>query len=267
MQDVNKDTAVILEVENLRTVLSGQEIHKGLSLSIKRGEIVGFIGPSGEGKTTLLRTILMLIRPESGAVKVFGVDTKDCTEEQAKWVRQQWGVMFQSGALFGSLTVLENVMFPIKEDKVHISKRLIKELALFKIALVGLSKDDALKYPAELSGGMKKRVALARALALDPALIFLDEPTSGLDPRSADDFDKLVLRLHKDLDITVVIISHDLDTLWRVTDRVIFIGGGKILANCAMPELLTSKDSVIQEYLSGPRGRQIRTLEGKGDGY
>lgn len=261
------DPRIILEVDQLTTELGGQEIHHQLSLQIRRGEIVAIIGPSGQGKTTLLRAILMLLRPKAGRINVCGVDVTECSEEEAKWVREHWGVMFQSGALFSSLTVLENVMFPIQEDRTGLSLSLIEKIALFKIALVGLGPDDYSKLPAELSGGMKKRAALARALALDPVLLFLDEPTAGLDPRSADDFDELMLRLNRDLDLTLVLITHDLDTLWRVPHRILFVGEGKILADCSMAELVTHPHPLIQEYLSGPRIQQRRNLEMQADGF
>ncbi|OGO93065.1 MAG: ABC transporter ATP-binding protein [Coxiella sp. RIFCSPHIGHO2_12_FULL_44_14] len=248
----------ILNLDRVTAVLNRKKILDNVSLSIQQGEIVGIIGPSGQGKTTLLKTILMLLQPQSGSVNVFDVEITRCSEEDMKWVREQWGVMFQNGALFSSLTVLENIMFPIIENRVGLSEPLMQKIALFKIALVGLEKETGLKYPAELSGGMGKCVALARALALDPKLLFLDEPTAGLDPKSADDFDDLILRLHKDLGITVLIVTHDLDTLWRVPDRVVFIAEGKILAVCPMEELMHEKNPLIQDYLSGPRGQQQR---------
>jgi len=267
MQQHRSDPKIILEVDHITTEIAGREIHKDLSLSIKRGEIVAIIGPSGQGKTTLLRTVLMLLRPNSGHIRVCGIDVTACTDAEAKWVREHWGVMFQSGALFSSLTVLENVMFPIREDRTGLSEALIEEIALFKIALVGLGPDAVNKFPAELSGGMKKRAAMARALALDPTLVFLDEPTAGLDPKSADDFDELMLRLNKDLGLTLVIITHDLDTLWRVPDRVLFIGEGKTLSDCSMSELVTLPHPLIQEYLSGPRIQQRRDLESQLHGH
>lgn len=248
--------APILTIRELTTVLGGKKILDGVNLSIHRGEIVAIIGPSGQGKTTLLKTILMLLEAKKGSIHILGVDILNSSKKEREWVRTQWGVMFQSGALFSSLTVLENILFPIVENRLEISQKLMQELALFKIALVGLEDDAGLKYPSELSGGMEKRVALARALALDPQLLFLDEPTAGLDPKSSDDFDRLILQLHSDLNITVLMVTHDLDTLWRVPDRVVFLAEGKILAACPMKQLMQEKHPLIQNYLSGPRGQR-----------
>lgn len=250
----------IIAIKDLVTVLGGDTVHNQLDFSVHAGEIIAIVGASGCGKTTLIRVILMLLQPCFGSVNVFGIDVLRCTPRQANRIRKRWGVMFQSGALFSSLTVLENIIFPMEEAGV-LSPDKQRKLALFKLALVGLPQETALKYPAELSGGMRKRVALARALALDPQLVFLDEPTAGLDPQSADAFDDLVLQLHRLLEITLVMITHDLDTLWRVPDRVVFLGEGKVLAACPMAELVQHQHPLIQGYFSGPRGQQQRTIK------
>lgn len=247
----------IIEVRNLTTRVGGQIVHDKLDLDIKYGEKIAIIGSSGCGKTTLIRAILMLLRPTLGSIKVFGVELMRCSEAEMSRVRQRWGVMFQGGALYSSLTVLENIMFPFYEET-NLSEALVREIALFKIGLVGLPKDAAMKFPAELSGGMKKRAAMARTIALDPELVILDEPTAGLDPKSADNFDNLLLKLHDLLGMTLISITHDLDTLWRLPDRVIFLGRNKVLAACPMAELVEIDDPDIQAYFSGPRGQQQR---------
>ena len=245
----------IIEIEDLKNYLGGQWVHEGLNLTVKKGEIIAIIGASGCGKTTLLRSILMLRQQTAGSIKVFGVDTVKCTEAEAFEIQQRWGVMFQSGALFSSLSVLANVMFPISKFS-KLSKEAQKEIALLKIALVGLELEAATKYPAELSGGMKKRVAMARAIAIDPELVFLDEPTAGLDPKSAGELDELILHLRESLGLTFVMVTHDLDTLWRVPDRVIYLGEGKVLAAVHMAELVKQEHPLIQAYFSGYRAKQ-----------
>lgn len=242
----------IIEINNLQNTLGGKIIHDNLNMTVARGEIIAIVGGSGAGKTTLLRSILMLLKPTAGEIKVFGTNVWDCSEREAQSIRHRWGVMFQSSALFSSLCVLQNVIFPM-EELVKISPSMQREIALLKITLAGLMPEDGAKFPAELSGGMKKRAALARAIALDPELVFLDEPTSGLDPKSAGDFDQLILRLRASLGITFVMITHDLDSLWLVPDRVLFLGEGKVLAAKPMAELVKDPNPVIQDYLSGVR--------------
>jgi len=245
----------IIEVRNLRNFLGGHWVHDGVDLEVKKGEIVAIIGGSGCGKTTLLRSILMLHPYNSGTVKVFNIDINVCSLQQAESVRHRWGVMFQSGALFSSLTLLENVMFPLQQFTT-LAKNKLKELAYLKIILAGLEPDAAVKYPAELSGGMKKRAALARAIALDPELLFLDEPTAGLDPEAAGALDELVINLRAHLGITFVMVTHDLDTLWRVPDRVIYLGKGKTLAAEPISELYQNTHPLIRSYFSGERSQQ-----------
>jgi len=244
----------IIEVKGLKNFLGGHWVHNDLNLTIQKGEIIAIIGGSGCGKTTLLRSLLMLLRPTAGMIKVFDTEITQCTPAQALQVQKRWGVLFQNNALFSSLTLLENVLFPLKEYA-KLPKTMQNEIALLKIVLAGLEAEAGNKYPAELSGGMQKRGALARAIALDPELLFLDEPTAGLDPNSAGDLDQLILKLHDSLGLTVVIVTHDLDTLWTVPQRVIFLGEGKVLAAEPMRELVQNQHPLIRDYFSGPRAQ------------
>ncbi len=264
---VDENHDVIIEIHDLKNYLGGHWVHDGLNLTVRRGEIIAIIGGSGCGKTTLLRSILMLRRQTSGTIKVFGTDTSSCTTSEAKAVRERWGVMFQSSALFSSLNLLENVMFPLRQ-KNNISKSVAREIARLKIGLSGLEAEAADKFPSELSGGMRKRGALARAIALDPELVFLDEPTAGLDPKSAGDLDGLVLSMRENLGLTFVMVTHDLDTLWRVPDRVIYLGEGQVLAATSMSEMVKQEHPLIQAYFSGARSQERRTLfEGTRNGH
>ncbi len=241
-----------IQVTGLKNYLGNRWVHDGLNFEINENEIVAIIGASGCGKTTLLRSILMLNTQTAGDIEVFGINTLTASFEQRMLIRRRWGVMFQSAALFSSFTLLENVIFPMHE-LTNLSRQMKKELAQLKIELSGLEPDAALKYPSELSGGMKKRAALARAIAVDPELLFLDEPTAGLDPKSAGELDDLVLEMRENLGLTFVIVTHDLDTLWRVPDRVMFIGDGKVLALMPMQELVKQTHPLIRGYFSGPR--------------
>lgn len=242
----------MIKVTDLKNYLGNRWVHDGLNFEINQNEIVAIIGASGCGKTTLLRTILMLNTQTAGNIEVFGINTQTAPFEQRMSIRRRWGVMFQSAALFSSLTLLENVIFPMNE-LTNLSRQMKKELAQLKIELSGLEPDAALKYPSELSGGMKKRAALARAIAVDPELLFLDEPTAGLDPKSAGELDELILEMRENLGLTFMIVTHDLDTLWRVPDRVMFIGDGKVLALMPMKELVKQTHPLIRGYFSGPR--------------
>ena len=242
----------IIEIHNLRNKLGEQWVHNGLSLTINQGEIVAIIGSSGCGKTTLLRSILMLQKPASGVINVFGIDIFECSRAEALSVKRRWGVMFQSAALFSSLCVLENVLFPLHEYS-DLQTKTQKKLAILKIVLVGLDLKAANKYPDELSGGMKKRAALARAIALDPELLFLDEPTTGLDTKNVKELNRLILYLQKTLGLTFVIATHDLDTLWQVPNRILFLGEGKVLAALPMNELVDQEHPLIQDYFYSER--------------
>lgn len=252
----------VIEIKNLGNYLGERWVHQGLNLTVHKGEIVAIIGPSGCGKTTLLRSILMLHQQTEGSIKLFGVDTIDSNESEKLAIRQRIGVMFQSGALFSSLTVLENILYPLAEFT-RLCHTEIEKIALLKLAMVGLEMDAATKYPSELSGGMKKRAAAARSLALDPELLFLDEPTAGLDPKSAGELDSLILHLRNSLGITIVMVTHDLDTLWRVPDRVIYLGEGKVLAAVSMQEMEKQEHPLIRDYFSGPRAQTRAEMAGK----
>lgn len=229
-------------------------VHNGLNLDVKKGEVIGVIGPSGCGKSVLLRTIVGLRPPQGGMIEVFGQKLASLSTAERRRMEQNWGVMFQDGALFSSLTVLENVMVPLREHT-RMPKSLMEELALMKIRMSGLELEAAGKFPSELSGGMRKRAALARALALDPALLFLDEPTAGLDPVTAGRFDALVRELQQAMGLTVFLVTHDLDTLAATCDRIAVLGNKRLLAIGTMGTLRVNPDPWIQDYFSGPRGR------------
>ncbi len=243
-------------ITNLHNVFGAAVVHDGLSLTVNRGEILGVVGGSGTGKSVLMRSIIGLQKPESGQIKLFGQDIlSDDGADIGDDIRARWGVLFQGGALFSTLTVAENVEVPIKEFYPDIADDLLDEIARFKVMLSGLPDDAAAKYPSELSGGMRKRAGLARALALDPELLFLDEPTAGLDPIGAAAFDRLIRELQETLGLTVFLITHDLDSLHAICDRVAVLADGRVIAVGTIPELLASSHPWIQEYFNGPRGR------------
>ena len=247
-------TEALIEVRGLLSQFGEQVIHQDLDLDVMRGEVLGVVGGSGTGKTVLLNTIIGLKQPEGGSVRIFGHDTADLTSEQAADIERRTGVLFQQGALFSSLTVLENVASPLVEHT-HLSRDTIRELAEMKIAMVGLNPDAHHKKPAELSGGMRKRVGLARALALDPELIFLDEPTAGLDPIGAAAFDQLIRDLSDDLGLTVFMITHDLDSLYAICDKVAVLADKHVVEKATVQDLERSDHPWIREYFLGPRGR------------
>ncbi|MBI2286861.1 MAG: ATP-binding cassette domain-containing protein [Nitrosomonadales bacterium] len=247
----------VIEIRDLNTRFGDAVVHRDVSLSVRRGDIFALVGGSGCGKSTLLREIIMLQQPVSGSIRVFGQEVIGLSDEQALPLRRRWGMMFERGALFSSLTVAENVAMVLREHT-RLGAALIDEIAALKIALTGLPADAGSKYPSELSGGMRKRAALARALALDPELLFLDEPTAGLDPLSAAGIDELVHQLRDALGITIMMVTHDLDLLWRAADRVAVLGEERILGNGTMQELARSEHPIIREYFYGPRGRGAR---------
>ena len=254
LPDAERSTTPMVEISDLTMRYGRRLIHGPLDLRVHRGEILAIVGGNGSGKTTLLREMALLQRPSSGTVRMFGADAAAMDEAQTLRARRHIGILFQNGALFGGMSVLENVGMPLREHT-RLGRALIDEIACVKLALVGLTPDDGLLFPSQLSGGMRKRAALARAIAMDPDLLFLDEPTSGLDPLSADAFDELVLDLKAALDPTVVLVTHDLDTLWRVADRVVLLGEGRLLADGSMPELARSQDPAVLRFFQGTRGR------------
>jgi phospholipid/cholesterol/gamma-HCH transport system ATP-binding protein len=253
------DDGVVITVRDLKNCFGEQVVHEGLDLDVRRGEILGVVGGSGTGKSVLMRSIIGLQLPDEGEVTVFGEPMIGRDEEEAKHVRRRWGILFQGGALFSTLTVAENVQVPIKEYFPRISQKLLDEIASYKIVMSGLPAEAGPKYPSELSGGMKKRAGIARALALDPQLLFLDEPTAGLDPIGAAAFDQLIKELQKALGLTVFLITHDLDTLYAICDRVAVLADRKVVAVGTIPELLALDHEWIQEYFRGPRGRAAAT--------
>jgi phospholipid/cholesterol/gamma-HCH transport system ATP-binding protein len=255
-----------IEIEGLTNAFGDHVIHEALDLKVRRGEIIGVVGGSGTGKSVLMRSVIGLQQPRSGKIHVFGHDIADgMTEDEGDDIRSRWGVLFQSGALFSTLTVAENVEVPLREFYPEISQELLHEIALYKVMLSGLPAEAAAKYPSELSGGMKKRAGLARALALDPELLFLDEPTAGLDPIGAAAFDRLTRELQETLGLTVFLITHDLDTLHEICDRVAVLADRQVIAVGTIPELLATDHPWIQEYFNGPRGRAAQVAQARND--
>jgi phospholipid/cholesterol/gamma-HCH transport system ATP-binding protein len=240
---------IAIEAKNIVTQFGQSVIHDEVSFKIQRGEIFGLLGGSGSGKTTLLREMIMLQKTSGGQMLVLGTDVMKISSKMAQKLRQKWGVLFQFGALFTSLTILENVMIGMREYT-NLPDWIIEESALMKLSMVGLPPKVANMYPSELSGGMKKRAALARALALDPKLLFLDEPTSGLDPQSARTFDELIVTLRDTLGITVVMVTHDKDTMANVLDRFIILGNKKVLFEGNMELLKQTRDDELKKFLS-----------------
>ena len=255
-----------IRVRGLRNSFASQVVHDNLDLDVRRGEILGVVGGSGTGKSVLMRSIIGLQEPDEGEITVFGTSTLDLPDEATtRDVRRRWGVLFQGGALFSTLTVAENVQVPIREFYPLLGQQLLDDIAAYKVVLAGLPADAGPKYPSQLSGGMVKRAALARALALDPALLFLDEPTAGLDPISAAAFDELIRDLTDTLGLTVLLITHDLDTLHSVCDRVAVLADKRVIAIGTIDELVATDHPWIQEYFMGPRGRAATIAEHKRD--
>ncbi|MBK1684648.1 ABC transporter ATP-binding protein [Rhodoferax fermentans] len=244
----------VLEMQQVVTRFGQHVVHKDINLAVRRAEVFAVIGGSGTGKSTLLREMILLQTPNAGHIRVLGVDLANISDAAALALRQRFGVLFQQGGLFGSLTVLENIGLPLREHR-QLGNREVDALAAEKLAAVGLAASVARQYPSELSGGMLKRAALARALVLEPELLFLDEPTAGLDPQSAAGIDELVLRLCDTLGLTVVMITHDLDLLWQVADRVAVLADGRVQAIGSMAELAAMSDPAIRPFFDGPRAR------------
>lgn len=243
----------IIKVRDLVVGFGDQIVLDHLSLDVRRGEILGVVGASGAGKSVLLRTIIGLLPRRQGSIEVLGVDLAKVGEAERRALERRWGILFQQGALFSSLTVRENVQFPMREN-LELSPRLMDEMALAKLQMVGLTPDDLNRYPAELSGGMTKRVALARALALDPEIVFLDEPTSGLDPISGGDFDELIRTLQQTLGLTVFMVTHDLESLYTACDRVAALADGKVVAEGPIEVMLECEHPWVKTYFKGKRG-------------
>jgi phospholipid/cholesterol/gamma-HCH transport system ATP-binding protein len=243
-------------IRGLKNQFGDAVVHEDLNLDVRSGEILGVVGGSGTGKSVLMRSIIGLQTPTAGEIEVYGktLDTI-ANEEESRDLRRRWGVMFQGGALFSTLSVAENIQVPLREYYPRLDQRLLDEIAAYKVAMVGLPPDAGPKYPAELSGGMVKRAGLARALALDPALLFLDEPTAGLDPIGAAKFDELIRELADTMGLTVFLITHDLDSLYATCDRVAVLAEKKVIAVGTIPELLATEHPWIQDYFNGPRGR------------
>ena len=255
---IHSEDDIIIRIRGLRNQFGAQVVHENLDLDVRRGEIIGVVGGSGTGKSVLLRSIIGLQTPAEGSIEVLGYDARALSEAEAKELRRSWGVLFQNGALFTSLTVAENVQVPLREYY-QMDQTLLDELAAFKIALVGLPREAGPKFPSDLSGGMRKRAGLARALALDPQILFLDEPTAGLDPIGAAAIDDLVVRLRDTLGLTVFLITHDLDTLHSICDRIAVLADKRVITVAPMEELLEFQHPWVQDYFKGPRGRAAMT--------
>jgi len=265
MTDHPADEPPPIVVEGLVNRFGDFAVHEGLDLTVNRGEILGVVGGSGTGKSVLMRSIIGLQTPEAGRIEVLGHDLTNVDPDSDFGVRSRWGVLFQGGALFSTLTVGENVEVPLNKFYPDLDPKLRSEIARYKVILTGLPDDAVAKYPSELSGGMKKRAGLARALALDPELLFLDEPTAGLDPIGAAKFDRLTRDLQETLGLTVFLITHDLDTLYEICDRVAVIADKRIIAVGTIAELIATKHPWIEEYFNGPRGRAAHDAHLRGE--
>lgn len=253
-QRQNRD--IVIGVRDLVVGFGDKTIMKGLNLDVFRGEVLGVVGGSGQGKSVLTRAILGLVPTRGGAIRIFGQNRDALAPADRRILEQRWGVLFQNGALFSGLTVKQNIQMPMRETR-ELSQHLMDELAMLKLELVGLSPDAADKFPSELSGGMVKRAALARALALDPELVFLDEPTSGLDPISAAEFDELIGTLQQTLGLTVFMVTHDLDSLYSICDRVAALAEGRVIAAGPLETLLDSDHPWLRAYFHGVRGGRL----------
>lgn len=254
MENSAKSTKPIIRVSGLTTAFGSNVVHNQLDLDVQQGEILGVVGGSGTGKSVLLKTIIGLNKPIAGEIEINGIPQTDLTPRQDQESRRDWGVLFQDGALFSSLTVAQNIQVPLREH-FDLPNGLMDDLAISKITMTGLTTEAACKFPSDLSGGMRKRAALARALALDPKIVFLDEPTAGLDPIGAAAFDDLVKNLSDSLGLTVFLVTHDLDTLVSVCDRVAVLGDQRILINAPLADVMDFDHPWVQSYFKGPRAR------------
>lgn len=246
----------VIRVRDLVVGFDDTVVLDHLDLDVARGEILGFVGGSGSGKSVLLRSLIGLVPKRQGKIEIFGIDVDKATDEDIRAIERRWGILFQQGALFSSLTVRQNVQFPMREY-LHLSQRLMDEVAMAKLEMVGLTVEDAAKFPSEISGGMVKRVALARALALDPEIVFLDEPTSGLDPISAGDFDVLIRTMQQTFGLTVFMVTHDLDSLHNVCDRIAALADGKVVAEGSIETMLACEHPWVKAYFRGKRARML----------
>lgn len=252
----------VIRIRGLTTRFGSRTVHDNLDLDIYPGEVLAIVGGSGSGKSTLLREMTLLHTPSAGSVQLFGEEVTGLPDNRTLAIRRRIGVLFQQGALFGGQTVLENVGAPLREHT-RLAAEQIDAIARIKLSLAGLAPADAQLYPSQLSGGMRKRAALARALALDPEILFLDEPTSGLDPLTADAFDTLILDLKAALSPTIVLVTHDMDSLWRIADRVVLVGDARILGQGTMQQLAQSTDPAVSPFFSGPRAHAARAANGQ----
>jgi phospholipid/cholesterol/gamma-HCH transport system ATP-binding protein len=260
---VSSAETLAISVQDLTVGFGAQTVLDHLSLDVRRGEIIGVVGASGGGKTVLMRTIIGLLHKRGGSITILGVDRDHASPEAMRAIERRWGILFQQGALFSSLTVRQNVEFPMREY-LSVSERLRGEVAIAKLEMVGLTAADSEKYPAELSGGMTKRAALARALALDPEIVFLDEPTSGLDPIAAGEFDALIKTLQQTLGLTVFMVTHDLDSLNTVCDRIAALADGKVVAEGPMSAMLACEHPWVKSYFQGKRARSAERSSSSG---
>jgi len=252
----------VVEVKHVTTKFGSKIVHDDISLSVNEGEIYGLLGGSGSGKSTLLNEMIMLLKPFRGDIAVLGKNVIDISKKDALYLKHNWGVLFQSGALFSSLTVRENIDVLLKEYT-ELKQKTRDDIIKLKIELVGLTMDVLSMYPSELSGGMIKRVALARALVMDPKILFLDEPTSGLDPVGAQEFDDMLYNLRNMLGFSVVMVTHDLDTVWNIVDRLALLGNAKVVAEGALEEVLKVDNPIVNSFFKGKRGLLRRRANGK----
>ena len=251
-------TDKIIEVRGLKNQFGSQVVHEDLNLDVYRGEVLGIVGGSGTGKSVLLRSIVGLNTPAEGTITVFGLNLRELSDDERRLAERRWGVLFQEGALFSGLTVAQNIQVPLREH-LRLPQDLMDQIAAVKIGLVGLPPEAGNKFPSELSGGMKKRAGLARALALDPEIVFLDEPTAGLDPIGAAAFDQLILQLKETMGLTVFMVTHDLDSLHAICDRIAVLAEKKVLVTGTMADMLKQDHPWIREYFHGPRARAATT--------
>lgn len=255
------ETDIAIEVTGLYNRFGLHVVHENLDIKVRKGEILGVVGGSGTGKSVLLRSIVGLLEPQAGVVKFSGVDQANLGQKEARDERSRWGVLFQDGALFSSLTVAQNIQVPLREYH-NLSEELLNDIAAMKVNMVGLPPNACGKLPSDLSGGMRKRAGIARALALDPKIVFLDEPTAGLDPIGAAAFDNLILKLKNDLGLTVFLVTHDLDTLYTICDRVAVLAERRVLVTDTIENLMEFDHPWVQEYFKGPRARAAQVAEG-----